>query len=143
MKGKDAIEYIAENVKKDTERIIRDSAAKNAEICLLEGFLMRYEEDGRVISYSPVTGRVVVMNPTMGIIVRILKNHKCIRYMDLLSGFAAELKAAGMTDKMGERILSEDLLNAVNFLFLHGYINIGKISIVELLEEYAKMKISR
>lgn len=111
--------------------------SENGEIHLLEGFPMRYEEDERVISFSLMAGRVVIMNPTMGLIVEILGRYKNIIYENLLSKFVAMLKAKGVESA---ELAQRDLSYAIKFLFSYVFINIkieGKtLFVVKIVKKY-------
>jgi hypothetical protein len=136
LRSSEKIKLIADRVEKKMEEIIGNTVSKNGEICFLKDFPMRYEEDGRVVSFSPIVGRVVIMNPTLGIIIQILNRYRCINCEDLFSNFLQELKMVGMRPPSK---LQEDLSYALRFLFSHGYINIKieekLFNIIDIVQE--------
>lgn len=98
----------------------------------------RRENDGRIITFNPITGKICVMNPTLAEIYVMTKNLKGCTFETLIR----TLKQRFPT--IDEKQLRSDTLRAVTWLFINGFVYLEdtskKIHIVDVIMEVSNQK---
>lgn len=93
----------------------------------------RIEQDGRIICFSPLTGRMSVLNPTMASIYLSLKKTLGLEFYKIIENIAKKFE-------IESKNIEGDIQNAIIWLFTNGYINIKynntQISFVQLIQKY-------
>ncbi len=93
----------------------------------------RKENDGRILTFNPVTRRICVMNPTMGIIYEGILQKEGISFRELLNSLTNKFST------VSEEILKKDLARTLLWLLLNGFISIkfseNEINIASLSKE--------
>jgi len=95
----------------------------------------RIEQDGRIVCFSPLTGRMSVLNPTMASIYLSLKETPGLEFYKIIENIAKKFE-------IGPKNIERDIQNAIIWLFTNGYINIKynntHMSFVQLIQRYLK-----
>ncbi len=92
----------------------------------------RKEQDGRIVCFSPLTGRMSVLNPTMGDIYTQLRNHPGLNSDQVINVIAERFN-------LSPESIKKDIQDALVWLFVNGYIEIRyndkTMSFVKLIKE--------
>lgn len=92
----------------------------------------RKEQDGRIVCFSPLTGRMSVLNPTMADIYTQLRNHPGLSIDQIAEAIARKFN-------IEPEKIEGDIQSALIWLFSNGYINIKykdkTMSFIQLVQE--------
>lgn len=98
----------------------------------------RRENDGRIITFNPITGKICVMNPTLAEIYIMTKNPKGCTFETLIRALKQRFPT------IDEKQLRSDTLRAVTWLFINGFVYLEdtskKIHIVDVIMEVSNQK---
>ena len=98
----------------------------------------RRENDGRIITFNPITGKICVMNPTLAEIYVMTKNPKGCTFETLIRALKQRFPT------IDEKQLRSDTLRAVTWLFINGFVYLEdtskKIHIVDVIMEVSNQK---
>ncbi len=102
-------------------------------ISLPKNSKFRFEHDGRVIGFNPITWKITVMNPTMGEIIRILQKKGGVKFSDLVTHLCF------MYPETPRKIIKNDLRNAILWLFTNEFVYFQKenksVHFVDIIRE--------
>ncbi|AAL81048.1 hypothetical protein PFDSM3638_04620 [Pyrococcus furiosus DSM 3638] len=101
----------------------------------------RRENDGRIITFNPITGKICVMNPTLAEIYVMTKNPKGCTFETLIRTLKQRFPS------IDEKQLESDILRAMTWLFINGFVYLEdtskkskKINIVDVIMEISNQK---
>ncbi len=77
----------------------------------------RKEKDGRIITFSPLTGRICVMNPTLAFIYERVVNSNGMSFSEILEKLSERYNVSS-------NILKQDLRGALIWLLLNGFVEL-------------------
>ncbi len=93
----------------------------------------RKEDDGRILTFSPLTGRICVMNPTLAFIYEIIIQRSPVDFREVLTV---------LSEKYGDvslNVLEKDLRGALIWLLLNGFVELHEnekvVNLQTLLED--------
>ncbi|WP_456394118.1 hypothetical protein [Thermococcus sp.] len=93
----------------------------------------RIEKDGRIVCFSPLTGRISVLNPTMAFIYLCLKETPGLEFYKIVENVVENFNAESQR-------IEKEIQNAIIWLFVNGYINIKndntQISFIQIVQKY-------
>ena len=72
------------NINDHVKNLLHEVSSDKYTINLPKNSKFRFEHDGRVIGFNPITWKITVMNPTMGEIIRILQKRGSVKFSDLV-----------------------------------------------------------
>lgn len=121
------------NIDEHINSLLNEVGSDKYMISLLKNSKFRFEMDGRVIGFNPITWKITVMNPTMGEIIRILQKRESVKFSDLSTHLCF------IYPEIPRKIIKNDLKNAILWLFTNEFIYLQKesrnIHFVDILRE--------
>ncbi|WP_202319783.1 hypothetical protein [Archaeoglobus neptunius] len=95
----------------------------------------RKEDDGRILTFSPLTGKICVLNPTLALIYETIIQRAPVDFHEILAVLS------DVYDEVSINILERDLKGALTWLLLNGFVELeggeGIVNIQTLLEDGA------
>ncbi|ALV61837.1 hypothetical protein OCC_09436 [Thermococcus litoralis DSM 5473] len=121
------------NIDKHINGLLTEVSSDKYMISLLKNLKFRFERDGRVVGFNPITWKITVMNPTMGEIIKILQKKGSVKFSDLVTHLCL------IYPETPRRIIKNDLKNAILWLFTNEFIYLQKqntdIHFVDILRD--------
>lgn len=115
-----------EIIEKDIKRLAQSAReyVKHLDICsckfvVAKGLRYRKEHDGRILCFSPLTGKISVLNPTMAVIYEVISRKPELKFNDIVESLCA------MYPETPCSRISHDTERALTWLFINGYIKIS------------------
>ncbi len=118
---------ILQHILKYTKKTLRET---NTRISMFIPIPFRVERDGRLITYNPFTGKVVVMNHTMAKIYLKIHNSNSTTLRELLKILETSYNDININT------LKTDLTRALVQLFIYGYVKINGKTILDFYNNY-------
>ncbi|AJC72772.1 hypothetical protein X802_07985 [Thermococcus guaymasensis DSM 11113] len=108
--------------------------AEEYSLAILEDINFRFESDGRITTFNPLTWKITILNPTMGEIVRIIKTNRYAKFSEILKILHYKYPDIPID------VLKNDIKNAILWLFVNEFIyivsnNKEKLHFISLLKK--------
>ncbi|RLI72648.1 hypothetical protein DRO91_04320 [Candidatus Heimdallarchaeota archaeon] len=92
---------------------------RSSRFVVAKGLKYRKEHDGRILCFSPVTGKISVLNPTMAAIYEEISKKPGLKFDDIVESLCA------MYPETSYSKISHDTERALTWLFINGYIKLN------------------
>ena len=114
--AKTDIEKLAQRAREYVARL----DIRSSRFMTTEGLKYRKEHDGRILCFSPLTGKISVLNPTMATIYGEINKNPGLKFDDIVESLCA------LYPETPRSRISHDTERALTWLFINGYIKLNK-----------------